>query len=80
MRQQGKFIIGDVIRVESFTRDWNQVRLHPSTFYRRLDSFEEGFEKMKGLYTHLDLGQFISVRFANKEDLTTFHRLHHEYL
>jgi len=80
MRQQGKLIVGDVIRVDSYTKGWNQVRLHPSTFYRRIDAFEKGFESMKGLYTHLDLGQYISVRFSNKDDLTTFHRLHHEYL
>jgi len=80
MKQQGKLIVGDSIRVESYTRHWNQVRLHPSTFYRRLESFEKGFETVKGLYTHIDLGQFISVRFSEKDDLTTFHRLHHEYL
>ena len=80
MRLQGKCIIGDPIRINSFTADWMSVRLHPTTFYRRMEEFQEGFGKTKGLYTELDLGQFILIRFSEKEDLTAFHRRHHEVL
>lgn len=80
MKQQGKCIVGDPISVDDYTADWHSVRLHPMTFYRRLDEFEAGFKKVKGLYTELDLGQYIVVRFSDKEDLTAFHRMHHEYI
>ena len=80
MKQIGKCLTGDPIRINSYTADWLSVRLHPTTFYRRQDEFQEGFNKVKGLYTELDLGQYVLIRFSNKEDLTEFHRLHHEYI
>lgn len=80
MKQQGKCIVGDPIAVDSYTSDWMAVRLHPTIFYRRFDEFQKGFKQVKGLYAELDLGQFISIRFSEKEDVTNFHRLHHEYL
>ena len=80
MKQQGREIIGDVIKVDSYTTDWLQVRVHPLVFFRRYDEFAKGFKSVKGLYAELDLGQYISIRFSDKNDMTTFHRLHHEYI
>ena len=80
MKQQGHAIIGDNIKVASYTDSWAQVRVHPCVFYRRYDAFAQGFKQVKGLYTELDLGQFVSIRFSDKNDVTTFHRLHHEYI
>ena len=80
MKQKGHEIIGDDVKIDSYTSDWKQVRIHPLVFYRRYDKFVEGFKTVKGLYVELDQGQFISIRFSDKNDLTTFHRLHHEYI
>lgn len=80
MKQEGKFISGDPVRVERYTSDWLTIRLHPATFYRRFDEFQQGFSEVKGLYTEIDCGQYILVRFSDKEDLTAFHRRHHQYL
>ena len=80
MKQQGRCLTGDPIRVDSYTADWMTVRLHPITFYRRLEEFEEGFKKVKGLYAEIDMGQFVLIKFSEKDDVTAFHRRHHEYL
>lgn len=80
MKQLGHCIVGDPIRVNSYTADWLSVRLHPTTFYRRLEEFDRGFEQVKGLYAELDLGQFVLIRFSEKDDLTAFHRRHHQYV
>lgn len=80
MKQQGQCITGDPIRVDSFTSDWMSVKLHPTTFYRRIDEFQKSFESVKGLYAEIDMGQFVVIRFSEKDDVTAFHRRHHEYL
>lgn len=80
MKQKGQEIIGDPIKVDSYTSSWSQVRLHPSVFYRRYDQFLRGFNNVSGLYAELDFGQYISIRFSEKKDVTAFHKLHHEYL
>lgn len=80
MKQQGKCIVGDPVRVNNYTADWLSIKLHPTTFYRRHDEFQEGFKSVKGLYTELDLGQFVLIKFSEKDDLTAFHRRHHAYL
>lgn len=80
MKQQGKRLIGDPVRIERFTVDWETVRLHPTTYYRRIEEFLEGFDQVKGLYTDIDCGQYILIRFSEKDDLTAFHRRHHTYL
>lgn len=80
MRQEGRAIVGNDIKVESYTNSWSQVRIHPLVFYRRYDDFAAGFKNIKGLYAELDLGQFVSIRFSDKNDVTAFHRLHHEYI
>ena len=80
MKLVGKCVTGDPIHVNSYTSDWLSVRLHPLTFYRRLEEIQNGFDKVKGLYTELDLGQYVLIRFSDKADLTEFHRLHHTYI
>ena len=80
MKQKGNCLIGDPVTLDSYTADWESVRLHPTTFYRRLEQFQKGFKKVKGLYTEIDMGQFVTIRFSEKDDLTEFHRMHHEYL
>jgi hypothetical protein len=80
MKQQGKCIVGDPIQVNSFTSNWASVRMHPTSYYRRQEEIMEGLKKSKGLYAEIDLGQFIVIRFSEKDDVTSFHRRHHEYL
>jgi len=80
MKQQGNCIIGDPVTVDNFTADWLSVRLHPTTFYRRIKEFHDGLESVKGLYTEIDLGQYVVIRFSEKDDMTAFHRRHHEYV
>lgn len=80
MQQQGRKLVGDINKVDRYTKEWPQVRLHPIVFYRRYDSFIDGLKSTKGMYAALDLGQFISIRFSDKSDVTEFHRLHHAYV
>ena len=80
MKQRGKCIAGDPIIVDSYTAKWESVRLHPTIFYRRIDEIQKGFKSVKGLYAEIDMGQFVVIRFSEKEDLTAFHRRHHEYI
>jgi len=80
MKQQGKCIVGDPIQVDSYTSNWMSVRIHPTSYYRRQDEILEGLKKSKGLYAELDMGQFVVIRFSEKEDMTAFHRRHHEYV
>ncbi len=80
MKQQGKCIVGDPISVDNYTADWMAVRVHPTTYYRRQEEIHDGFKNMKGLYAEIDLGQYITIRFSEKDDMTAFHRRHHEYL
>lgn len=80
MKQKGHCIVGDIVSVDSFTSNWLSVKLHPATFYRRMNEFQESFKLVKGLYAELDLGQYVVIRFSEKDDVTAFHRCHHEYL
>lgn len=80
MKQLGKCIVGDPVRVDNYTSDWLSVKLHPATFYRRFDEFQEGFKHVNGFYTELDKGQFVVIRFSEKEDVTKFHQMHHKYI
>ena len=73
MKQNGREIVGDNVKVDIYTSKWIYVRVHPSVFYRRYDQFVEGFKLVKGLFAEIDQGQFISIRFSDKNDLTTFH-------
>ena len=80
MKQKGHEIVGNDVKIDRYTRNWTHVRVHPLVFYRRYDRFIEGFKSVKGLFAEIDQGQFISIRFSDKNDLTAFHRMHHEYL
>jgi hypothetical protein len=80
MKQQGKCIVGDPISVDSYTADWMTIRLHPCVFYSRQEAFHNTLDSIKGLYAELDMGQFILLKFSEKEDVTRFHRNHHEYI
>ena len=80
MKQLGKCLVGDPVRIDSYTADWMSVRLHPSVFYRRHEEFQKGFKTVKGLYAEIDMGQFVVIRFSEKTDVTAFHKRHHEYV
>ncbi len=80
MKQQGKCIVGDPISVDGYTADWMSVRVHPTTFYRRQEAIQQTLDTIKGLYAEIDMGQYVLLRFSEKEDVTRFHRNHHEYI
>ena len=80
MKQQGKYISGDPVRVNNYTVNWPTVKLHPTTFYRRYNDLQEGLDEVRGFYTELDMGQYVVIRFSDKEDLTDFYRRHHSYI
>lgn len=80
MKQQGKCITGNPISVDSFTHDWMSVRMHPTSYYRRQEEILESLNKSKGLYAEIDQGQFVVIRFSEKDDVTAFHRRHHDYI
>ncbi len=80
MKQKGNTIVGDPLKIDRYTANWLTVNLHPTTFYRHFDKFQKGFSKVKGLYAEVDHGYTICIRFSEKEDVTEFHRLHHEYI
>jgi hypothetical protein len=80
MKQKGKCITGDPIIVDSYTCDWMSVRIHPGSYYRRQEEIAAGLEKAKGCYAEIDMGQYVVIRFSNKDDMTEFHRLHHSYV
>ena len=80
MKQKGRCISGDPIQVDSYTSDWMSVRMHPASYYRRQEEILKSLEKSVGFYTDIDMGQFIVIKFSDKNDLTAFHRKHHEYL
>ena len=80
MKRLGKSIVGDIRVVDSYTTDWMSVKMHPATYYRRIEEIQASLEKIKGLCAELDMGQYILLRFSDKDDVTTFHRNHHEYI
>lgn len=80
MKQHGKCIVGDPVSLDSYTADWMSVRIHPGTYYRRLDDIRDTLDKIKGVYAELDMGQYVLLRFSEKDDVTSFHRNHHEYI
>ena len=80
MKQQGKLIVGDPIKINSLTREWETVRIHPLVFYPRYDIFVDGLKNSKGLHACVDMGQYVMIRFSDKDDLTAFYRRHHEYV
>lgn len=80
MKLDGKCIIGDPTRLDNYTSDWLSVRIHPAVYYRRMDEFQKSLELSQGLYTPIDMGQHIVIRFSEKTDVTSFYREHHEYI
>jgi hypothetical protein len=80
MKQQGRCIVGDPIILDSYTSNWESVKLHPATFYRRFDDFQKGLNTIKGFYAEIDMGQYVVIRFSEKADMTAFHKRHHEYV
>lgn len=80
MKQHGHEIVGDITKVDSYTCKWNQIKLHPSLFYRRYNEFSKSYKIVKGYYVELDLGQYISIRFSDLSDITKFYEMHKEYL
>lgn len=80
MKINGKCVTGDPVLIDRYTSDWMSIRIHPNTFYRRMDVFQKGLDKTRGYHAEIDVGPFVYVRFTEKEDLTEFHRMHHEYL
>jgi hypothetical protein len=80
MKINGKCLMGDPVLVDRYTADWHSIVLHPSVFYRRIDQFEEGFKKVRNLYSEIDNGDRVYIRFQSKDDLTEFYRIHHEYI
>lgn len=80
MKQSGKCITGPIRAIDSYTSDWDSVRIYPTVYYRRHSEFQSTLDTIKGLYVELDLGQYILIRFSNKDDLTEFHRKHHQHI
>jgi hypothetical protein len=80
MKQIGHFVTGNFSSVDDYTSDWFTVKLHPCTFYRRIEEINITLDNVTGLYTKLDTGNNVVVRFSEKEDLTEFHRIHHAYI
>jgi hypothetical protein len=80
MKLKNNFLVGDPVRIDSYTSEWLTLHLHPSVFYRRLEIFQESLEQSKGMYAEIDMGEFICIRFSEKEDLTNFYRIHHNYI
>ena len=74
MKQQGNCVTGDMNQVDKYTSKWPSIRLHPTAFYRRLNEIQENFRSLKGLYTEIDMGQFVLIRFAEKTDMIEFYK------
>jgi len=80
MKQLGKCIVGELRKVDDFTSDWMSVKVHPAVYFRRQAEFDETLSKTKGFYAELDMGQYVLLRFSEKDDVTSFHRNHHACL
>lgn len=80
MKRKGNFVTGDPVRVSKYTDHWMTVRLHPAVFYRRIDQFHDSLANSRGLYTEIDTGECVMIRFSDKEDLTAFYRMHNQYV
>ena len=80
MKVKKNCIMGDPVMLDRYTAKWATVRLHPLTFYRRLDLFRSSLGKVKGLYAEIDSGQFVSIRFSEQDDIKEFYKTHEEYV
>ena len=80
MKVKKNCVVGDPVLLDRYTSDWASIRLHPITFYRRLDVFRKSLKKVKGFYAEIDSGQFVSIRFSEQDDITAFYKTHKEYV
>jgi hypothetical protein len=80
MKINGKCLVGDSVSLDSYTADWMSVRVEPTVYYRRMDEFHKSLATSKGLYTYIDMGQHVVIRFSEKADVTAFYRKHNEYI
>jgi len=80
MKQIGREITGDNIKVDDLTKTWRQVRLSPNTFYRKQDEFVKAFKKFEGLYAAMDMGHSVVLRMNSEDDADKFIKKYYEYL
>jgi hypothetical protein len=80
MKKQGNFVTGDPVRLDKFTGSWATVKLHPAVFYRRIDQFHDSLNSVRGLYTEIDTGECVMIRFSEKDDLAAFYKTHNQYV
>ena len=74
MRLVGRYISGDLVKVDNFTRDWAEITIYEDTFWND-ESFDEYARVLKstvGHYTDLDDRQRTCVRFELEEDAVLF--------
>ena len=80
MKIKGKCLIGSEVNLDSYTSNWMSIKLHPQVYFRRIEEIQQSLETTNGLYTLIDMVQYIVIRFSDKADVTTFYRKHHEYI
>jgi hypothetical protein len=74
MKQEGKCIIGNQVCIDNYTAGWPSIKIHPSSFYRKYSDINYKLKSIKGLYTYLDFGQYVVVRFSNEDDMHFFNK------
>jgi hypothetical protein len=80
MKTSGRCVVGDTVDLDRYTSDWLSLRIHPVTFYRLLDEIRTTLSTVVGLYTEIDDGDFVWIRFSDRNDLIEFRKVYHEYL
>lgn len=80
MRKINNCLIGDFVRVDSYTTGWYTIKLHPGTYYRRQAEFISTLKKNTGLYAELDAGDSVLIRFDNMSDVNNFYKQHYGYI
>lgn len=74
MKQINKCITGTQVCIDNYTADWPSIKIHPTSFYKNYNDMTNKMKSIKGLYTFLDLGQYVVVRFSNEEDIRYFRK------
>lgn len=80
MKQVGKCLVGNYEKINDYTSSWYNLSLHPSVFYRKHDVITGSLENISGLYTELDHGSLVSLRFSDSKDFEQFHKMYLEVL
>lgn len=80
MKVVGNLVTGDFARLMNYTAGWHSVKMHPATFYRRRFELETTLSKIKGLWSEIDMGECVLIKFSNKEDVTEFYKKHHSHI